>query len=48
MSTKFGIASILKNFKVLPDGRTQYPLKYDPTNIQGAVEGGDWVRFEKL
>lgn len=48
VQTKFAIATILKNFKILPETKTQRPLKFDMTSPANENPGGIWVKFQKL
>lgn len=48
MNVKYGIAMIIKNFKVMPDASMKYPLKIDPKNPQLEPKGGFLLNFEKI
>ncbi|KAG5669767.1 hypothetical protein PVAND_000061 [Polypedilum vanderplanki] len=48
LNVKFGVAVIIKNFKVFPDDKMKYPIKMNPKNPNLEAEGGFWLRFEKI
>lgn len=48
VQTKFAIATILKNFKILPELQTKRPLKFDKNSQSNENEGGIWVKFQKI
>lgn len=48
VQTKFAIATILKNFKILPETKTKRPLRFDITSSANENQGGIWVKYEKL
>lgn len=45
---KFAIATILKNFKVLPETQTKRPLRFDMKSPANENPGGIWVKYQKL
>lgn len=47
VQTKFAIATILKNFNILPEAQTKRPLKFDKKSPANENEGGIWVKYEK-
>ncbi|CAG9806322.1 unnamed protein product [Chironomus riparius] len=48
VNVKYGIATIIKNFKVTPDANMKYPMKMDPKNPQLEPKGGFLLNFEKV
>lgn len=48
VQTKFAIATIVKNFLVLPEAQTQRPLKFDMKSPANENPGGIWVKYQKL
>lgn len=48
MQSKFGLAAVLKNFRVSLNSKTKLPIEMDPNVIMPAVKGGLWMNLEKL
>ncbi|CAO1432985.1 unnamed protein product [Diamesa hyperborea] len=48
VQTKFAIATIVKNFLVLPEAQTQRPLKFDMKSPANENPGGIWVKYQNL
>ncbi|KAG5669762.1 hypothetical protein PVAND_000056 [Polypedilum vanderplanki] len=48
MQTKIAIIQLICNFKILPNEKTQIPMKFDPTVPTLSPLGGMWLKFEKL
>ena len=48
MNVKLAVATIVKNFKLIPDTRTVYPIKMNPKNPHLEALGGFWVNFERI
>jgi hypothetical protein len=42
------IATIIQNFILTPDSRTQYPIKFDPKNPALTPIGGSHVKVTKI
>lgn len=47
-NVKFALAVIVKNFKLLPHPRTQYPLKINPGSVQLEPVNRFWMKFKKI
>lgn len=48
MQTKVGLATILRNFRVKLNPRTEVPLKMDPDLFVPCVKNGIWLNLEKI
>ncbi|KAL7026345.1 hypothetical protein ACKWTF_013877 [Chironomus riparius] len=48
VNVKFGIAMILKNFKVMPDSKMEYPIKLNPKAPGIDPLNGFWLNFQKI
>ncbi|XP_070493934.1 uncharacterized protein [Chironomus tepperi] len=48
LNVKYGVAMIIKNYKVTPDASMKYPIKMDPKNPQLEPAGGFMLNFEKV
>ncbi|CAG9806318.1 unnamed protein product [Chironomus riparius] len=48
VNAKYGVAMIIKNFKLTPDARMKYPLKFNPKTILMEPETGFWLKFDKI
>nr|AGI03845.1 cytochrome P450 6BQ9 [Tribolium castaneum] len=48
MQSKVGLATILKNYKIKLNNKTEFPIKVDPKNFITTAKGGVWLDVEKL
>nr|XP_015839583.1 PREDICTED: probable cytochrome P450 6a13 isoform X2 [Tribolium castaneum] len=48
LQVKVGVAHIIRHFELSVNGKTQRPIKYEPTNPVTAPVGGFWVNFRKI
>lgn len=48
MQTKVGLASILRNHKVVLNERTKVPLKMATNSLIPTTEGGMWLNLQRL
>lgn len=49
VNSMFGVATIIKNFKVTTDTmKLSLPIRFDPKSMGGDPVGGPWVKLEKL
>lgn len=48
MQTKVGLVSILRNYRVKLNPKTQTPIKFDPKSGTPSVVGGLWLDVEKI
>ncbi|XP_070493896.1 cytochrome P450 6a8-like [Chironomus tepperi] len=48
VNAKFGVASIIKNFKVTPDARMKHPIVMNPKVPHLEPKDGFWLNFEKI
>lgn len=48
MQTKVGLATILRNFELLPCAKTVNPLVLDPKALVLAPEGGVWLNIKRV
>ncbi|KAK9679998.1 Cytochrome P450 [Popillia japonica] len=48
MQVKTGLISLIRNFKLKLNLRTEYPVKYDRKSFLTSPEGGLWIDVEKI
>lgn len=48
MQTKVGLTSVLRNYRITLNKKTQLPIKLDKNSIIPTAKGGIWLNLEKL
>lgn len=48
MQSKAAVASVVKNFRLSVNKKTQFPLEIEPTTFLNAKKGGLWVDFTRV
>ena len=48
VNVKYGVAMIIKNFKITPSARMEYPVKLDTKAPNMQPKDGFWLDFEKI
>ncbi|KAG5674905.1 hypothetical protein PVAND_004850 [Polypedilum vanderplanki] len=48
LTVKFALATILRNFKVTPNPKMKYPIKFNPKNPLMEPDGGFWLNIERI
>jgi hypothetical protein len=48
LNVKYGVATAVKNFNLTFDKRTCYPVKLNAKNPSMDIDGGYWMKFDKI